>query len=64
MDEGSHAVILRAATISQSNHVTSFLQIVLVSLQCGGNRLTTYVFPDSESTVSKIDQSVKDQLQA
>ena len=61
MDEGSHAVNVSAATINQ---VTSFLQIVPVSVQSGGNRLTTYVFLDSGSTVSFIDESVKDQLQA
>ena len=64
MDEGSHAVNVSAATINQSNQVTSFLQIVPVSVQSGGNRLTTYAFLDSGSTVSFIDQSVKDQLQA
>ena len=64
MDEGSHAVNVSAATINQSNQVTSFLQIVPVSVQSGGNRLTTYAFLDSGSTVLFIDQSVKDQLQA
>ena len=64
MDEGSHANNVSAATINQSNQVTSFLQIVPVSVQSGGNRLTTYAFLDSGSTVSFIDQSVKDQLQA
>ena len=64
MDEGSHAVNVSAATINQSNQATSFLQIVPVSVQSGGNRLTTYAFLDSGSTVSFIDQSVKDQLQA
>ena len=64
MDEGSHVVNVSAATINQSNQVTSFLQIVPVSVQKGGNRLTTYAFLDSGSTVSFIDQSVKDQLQA
>ena len=64
MDEGSHAVNVSAATINQSNQVTSFLQIVPVSVQSDGNRLTTYAFLDSGSTVSFIDQSVKDQLQA
>ena len=64
MDEGSHAVNVSAATINQSNQVTSFLQIVPVSVQSGGNRLTIYAFLDSGSTVSCIDQSVKDQLQA
>ena len=64
MDEGSHSVNVSAATINQSNQVTSFLQIVPVSVQSGGNRLTTYAFLDSGSTISFIDQSVKDQLQA
>ena len=64
MDEGSHAVNVSAATINQSNQVTSFLQLVPVSVQSGGNRLTTYAFLDSGSTVSFIDQSVKNQLQA
>ena len=62
--EGSRAVNVSAATINQSNQVTSFLQIVPVSVQSGGNRLTAYAFLDSVSTVSFIDQSVKDQLQA
>ena len=64
IDDGSHVVNVSAATINQSNQVTSFLQIVPVSVQSGGNRLTTYAFLDSGSTVSFIDQSVKDQLQA
>ena len=64
MDEGSHAVNVSAATINQSNQVTSFLQIVPVSVQSGSNRFTTYAFLDSASTVSFIDQNVKDQLQA
>ena len=56
MDEGNHAVNVSAATINQSNEVTSFLQIVSVSIQSGGNRLNTYVFFDSGSTVSLINQ--------
>ena len=64
LDEGSHAVNVSAATINQSNQVTSFLQRVPVSVQSGGNRLTTCAFLDSGSTVSFIDQSFKDQLQA
>ena len=62
MDEGNHAVNVSAATINQSNEVTSFLQIVPVSIQSGGNRLNTYAFPDSGSTVSFIDQSVKERI--
>ena len=48
----------------QSNEVTSFLQIVPVSIASGGNRLNTYVFLDSGSTVSFIDQSVQEKLRA
>ena len=64
MDEGSHAVNVSAATINQSNQVTSFIQIVPVSVQSGGNKLTSYALLNSGSTVFFIDQSVKDQLQA
>ena len=56
MDEGNHAVNVSAATINQSNEVTGFLQIVPVSIQSGGNRLNTYAFLDSGSTVSFIEQ--------
>ena len=62
MDEGNHAVNVSAATINQSNEVTSFLQIVPVSIQSGGNRLNTYAFLRSGSTVSLIDQSVQEKL--
>ena len=58
MDEGNHAVNVSAATINQSNEVTSFLQIVPVSIQSGGNRLNTYAFLDNGSMVSFIDQIV------
>ena len=64
MDEGNHAVNVSAATINQSNEVTSFLQIVPVSIQSGGNRLNTYVFLDSGSTVSFIVQSGQEKLRA
>ena len=64
MDEGNHAVNVSAATINQSNEVTSFLQIVPVSMQSGGNRLNTYLFLDSGSTASSIDKSVKEKLRA
>ena len=59
MDEGNHAVNVSAATINQSTEVTSFLQTVPVSIQSGDNRLNTYAFLDSGSTVSFIDQSVQ-----
>ena len=64
MHEGNHAVNVSAATINQTNEVTSFLQIVPVSIQSGGNRLNTYVFLGSGSTVSFIDQSVQEKLRA
>ena len=64
MDEGDHVVNLSAATINQSNEVTSFLRIVPVSIQSGGNRLSTYAFLDSGSTVSFIDQNVQEKLRA
>ena len=54
-DEGNHAVNVSAATINQSNEVTSFFQIVPVSIQSGGDKLNTYAFLDSGSTVSFID---------
>ena len=64
IDEGHHAVNVSAATISQSNEVTSFHQTVPVSIQSSSNRLNTYVFLGSGSTVSFIDQSVKEKLRA
>ena len=64
MDEGNHAVNVSAATINQSNEVTSFLQVVPVSIQSGGKRLNTYAFLDSEPTVSFIQQSVQEKLRA
>ena len=62
MDEGNHAVNVSAASISQSDEVTSFLQIVPVSIQSGSNRLNTYAFLDSGSTVSFVEQSVNEKL--
>ena len=64
MDEGNHAVNVSAATISQSNEVTSFLQIVPVSIQSGSNRLDTNAFLDSGSTISFVDRSVNEKLRA
>ena len=64
MDEGSHPVIVSASTVNQSNEVTCFLQIVHVSIQSGDNRLITYAFLNSGSTVSFIDQSVHEILRA
>ena len=64
MDEGNNAVNVSAATINQSNEFTSFLQIDPVSVQSCGNRLNTYAFLDSGSTVSIIAQSVQEKLRA
>ena len=64
MDKGSHAVNVSAAKINQSNKVTSFLQIVPVSIQTGGIRLNRYVFLKSGSTVSFLDQNVQEKLRA
>ena len=64
MDESNHAVNVSAATINQINEVTSFLQIVPVSIQSGTSKLNTYAFLNSGSTVSFIDQSVQEKLQA
>ena len=61
---GNHAVNVIAATINHCNAVTSFLQIVPVSIQSGGNKLNTYAFLDSGSTVSFINQSVQEKLRA
>ena len=63
-NQGNHAVNVSAATINPSNKVTSFLRIVPVSIQSGRNRFNTYAFLDSGSTVSFIDQSVQEKLQA
>ena len=62
MDEGNHAVNVSASTISQSNEVTNFLQIVPVSIQSRSNRLNTYAFLDSGSTVSFVNRSVNEKL--
>ena len=64
MDEGNHAANVSTATINTSNEVTSFLLIVPVSIQSGGNRLNTYAFLDSGLTLSFIDQSVQEKLRA
>ena len=64
MNEGNHAVNVSAATINQSDKVTSYLQIILVSIKSCSNRLNTYGFLDSGSTVSIIDQSTREKLQA
>ena len=62
MSEGKDALNVSAATINQSNEITSLLQIVPVSIQSGGNRLNTYAFLDSGSMVSFINQGVQERL--
>ena len=62
--EGNHAVNVSAAVFNHSNEVTSFLQIIPVSMKSGGNGLNTYAFLYSGSTVSFIDQSVQQKLRA
>ena len=64
MDEDNHAVNVRAFTINQSDEVTSFLQIVTVSIQSNSNRLNTYALLDSGSTVSFLDHSLEEKLRA
>ena len=60
----NHAVNVSAATINQSNEVTSFLQKGPVSMQIGGSRINTYAFLGSGSTVSFIDQNAQEKLRA
>ena len=64
MNEGNQAVNVTPATSNQTNEVTSFLQIVPVSIQSADNRLNTYAFLDTESTVSFIDRRVQEKLRA
>ena len=62
MDESNQAVKASAAIINQSNDVTSLLQIIALSIQNGASRLNTYVFLDSGSRVSFINQIVQEKL--
>ena len=64
MEESNHAINVSVEIINQSNEVTSFLQMVPVSIQNGGNRLNTYAFLDNGSMVSFIDQRVQEKLRA
>ena len=64
IDGGNHAANVSAATSNQSIDVNSFLQIVPVQIQSGGNRPKTYIFFDSAKEVSFIDQSVQKKLRA
>ena len=64
MDENNHSVNVSAATINRSNEVTSSLQIVPVSIRSSCNRLNTYAFLDSGSTVSFVDKSLQEKLRA
>ena len=63
-NDGYNAVNVSAETINRINEVTSFLQIVPVSIQSGGNRLNTFGFVDSGSTFSIIDQNLQEKLRA
>ena len=63
-DEDNPAVNISAATMNQSNEVTCLLQIVPASIQSGLNQLNSYAFLDSGSTVSFIDQNLREKLQA
>ena len=64
MDEGTDAVNVSAATINQRNEVSSFLQVVPVSIQSGGSRLNTYALHSNGSALSLIDQMVQKKLNA
>ena len=41
IDEGNNAVNVSTTATNQNNEITSFLQIVPVTIQSGGNRLKT-----------------------
>ena len=62
MDEGNFAVNVSAIKINQGDDDTRFLQIVRASLQSGGNRLKKHADLDSGSTVSFVDQRVREKL--
>ena len=64
LNEGNHAVNVSAATINQSSKNTSFLQMAPVSIQTRRNRLKTYAFLDSASTLSFIDQNVQKEVES
>ena len=55
---------MSAATNSQRNETTSFLQIAQDSIQSGSNTLNTYAFLDSGSTVIFIGQRIMEKLRA
>ena len=63
MDEGNHAVNVSAATINQSNEVTSFLHSSCLNPEWA-QPTKHYAFPDSGSTVSFIQQSLQGKFQA
>ena len=63
-DKGNNTVKLSAAPNNQKNEATSFLQIVPVSIQSGGNKLNTHALLDSRLTNSFINQSVQEKLRA
>ena len=63
IDDENYALNESATTINQIDEVTSFLQIVPVSIQSIGKRLIIFAFLDSGSTVSFIDPSIIKKLQ-
>ena len=64
MDEIKSAINVSAARVHRSNQVTSFLQIVLVSIQCGRHRMKIYAFFNTETTLSFSYQNVQEKLQS
>ena len=63
-EDSSQASSVSAATIAKCNEVSSFLQVVPVSVKHGGRQLQTYAFLDTGSTISFIDKSLRRKLQA
>ena len=55
MDGSNHSVNISAATINKINEVTSYIQIVPVSIKNGGNRLRTFDYLDIVQRVSNYD---------
>ena len=62
--EASEVVNISSIDLRTINEVTSFLQILPVSLQSNGKSVSTYAFLDSGSKASFIDRSQQKKLQA
>ena len=64
MSEKTEAEIanLSSAQEKEARKPQAFLQVVPVTLQSSGKRVSTFAFFDSGSTVSFIDKSIKDEL--